>query len=268
MNSARTMADLGPVRPPTLYQRIFSVWLRHVRVYTRHLISNGFPPFVEPLIFLAGIGLGLGSYVGLIDGKTYIMFLASGIIVPPAMFTATFECTFGTFIRLEFDKVYDGMISASLTVKDMFIGEILFAGTKGFFFSCAVLTVIAGFGLVESGMAVFTPFIGFITGLMFAALALFVTSFVKNINHFNFFFTGVVTPMFFFSGIVFPLDNLPEFARWIAALFPLMHAVRLVRAFCFNSFDPGLFFNLAYMIIFIALFGSMAIKRLKKRIVN
>ncbi len=268
MNSPYKMADLGPVRPPRFFQRIFSVWFRHVRVYTKHLISNGFPPFVEPLMFLAGIGLGLGSYVGLIDGKTYLMFLASGIIVPSAMFTATYECTFGSFIRLEFDKVYDGMISASLTVKDMFIGEILFAGTKGFFFSGAVLTVVAGFGLVESRMAVFTPFIGFVTGMMFAALALFVTSFVKNINHFNFFFTGLITPMFLFSGIVFPLDNLPEFARWIAAVFPLMHAVRLVRAFFFNSFDPGLLFNMAYMIIFTVLFGSMAIRRLTRRIVN
>ncbi len=197
MNSPYKMADLGPVRPPRFFQRIYSVWFRHVRVYTRHLISNGFPPFLEPLMFLAGIGLGLGSYVGLIEGKTYIMFLASGIIVPSAMFTATYECTYGSFIRLEFDKVYDGMISASLAVKDMFIGEILFAGTKGFFFSGAVLTVVAGFGLVESGMAVFTPFVGFVTGMMFATLALFVTSFVKNINHFNFFFYRLGHPHVF-----------------------------------------------------------------------
>ncbi len=74
--------------------------------------------------------------------------------------------------------------------------------------------------------------------------------------------------MFFFSGIVFPLDSLPEFVRWMAAVFPLMHSVRVVRAFYFNSFDPGLFFNLAYMILFTVLFGSMAIKRLTRRIVN
>ncbi len=160
-------------------------------------------------MFLAGIGLGLGSYVGLIEGKTYIMFLASGIIVPSAMFTATYECTYGSFIRLEFDKVYDGMISASLAVKDMFIGEILFAGTKGFFFSGAVLTVVAGFGLVESGMAVFTPFVGFVTGMMFATLALFVTSFVKNINHFNFFLPAWSPPCFSFPVLC---------SRWTACL--------------------------------------------------
>ncbi len=48
---------------PPLCRRLYSVWFRHMRVYTRHLLSNGFPPFLEPLIFLAGIGLGLGTYI-------------------------------------------------------------------------------------------------------------------------------------------------------------------------------------------------------------
>jgi len=267
MNKPNAVATIN-VHPPVFLKRIYSVWFRHIRVYTKSLVSNGFPPFVEPLIFLAGIGLGLGHYVGMIDGVSYIMFLASGIIVPPAMFTSSFECTFGTFIRLEFDKVYDGMVSASLTVRDLFIGEMLFAGTKSFFFSGAVLSVVACFGLIQSPMAIFTPFLGFLTGLMFASLALYITSFVRNINQFNFFFTGLMTPMFFFSGIVFPLESLPQYAQHIAALFPLKHAVVLVRAFCFNRFEPALLLSLVYMIVFTSVFGALAIKRLTRRVIN
>ncbi|HSA15281.1 MAG TPA: ABC transporter, partial [Spirochaetota bacterium] len=83
------------VTPPPVYSRLFSVWYRHFRVYTKNLVSNGLPPFIEPLFFLAGVGLGLGNYVGLIDGAEYINFLAAGVIVPPAMFTSAYECTFG-----------------------------------------------------------------------------------------------------------------------------------------------------------------------------
>ena len=255
-------------RVPSLFSRLFSVWYRHYRVYTKHLISNGFPPFLEPLIFLAAIGLGLGHYIGLIEGTSYILFLAAGIIVPPAMFTSSFECTFGTFIRLEFDKVYDGMLSSSITVKDLLIGEMLFAGTKSFFFSSAVLIVIAVFGLVPSPVAVLAPIGGFFTGLMFAALSLFVTSFVQNINHFNFYFTGLLTPMFFFSGIIFPLDNLPRVLAKVALIFPLTHAVRVVRAFCFNRFDPSLALSALYMLVFILVFGFFAVRRLGKRLIS
>ena len=114
------------------------------------------------------------------------------------MFTATFECTYGTFIRLEFEKVYDGMLAAPITVHDLIVGEILWAGTKGFFFSFAVLCVLACFRIIHLPQALLAPLVGFLTGVMFSSLSLLVTSFVKTINHFNFFLTGFISPMFFF----------------------------------------------------------------------
>jgi len=253
--------------PPGRAMRIYSVWFRHFRVYTGNLISNGLPPFIEPLFFLAGIGLGLGKYIGLINGTPYVQFLATGIIIPPAMFTASYECTFGTFIRLEYEKVYDGMISSSITLKDLLLGEILFAGTKSLFFSAAVLIVISLFGLIPSSMAIAAPVAGFFTGLMFASFSLFITSFVTTINHFNFYFTGLLTPMFFFSGIVFPLDSLPSYLQKAALIFPLTHSAVIVRAICFNRLSSDLFFNVAYIIIFTCVFTHLAINRLEKRII-
>ena len=254
--------------PPSFFQRVYSVWYRHILVYVKNIFSNGIPPFLEPLLFLLGVGLGLGSFVGEINNISYVNFLAAGIIAPPAMFTAAYECTFGTFIRLEFDKVYDGMIAASITVKDLFIGEILFAGTKGLFFSFAVLSVISIFGLIESPMAIFTVFVGFFTAMMFAVLSLLVTSFVNNINHFNFYFTGFITPTFFLSGIVFPLNTLPKFVEMFAQIFPLVHSVNLMRAFCFNKFELSLIGDIIYIIIFIILIGFFAIKRLRQKIIT
>jgi len=267
MNSTSVVRKIES-HPPSMVSRILSVWFRHFRVYTQNLISNGFPPFLEPLFFLAGIGLGLGRYVGLIDGTPYIIFLASGMMAPPAMFTATFECTFGTFIRLMFDKNYDGMISSPITVRDLFVGEMLFAGTKGLFFSASVLCVLYPFGLIASPLGLLSPIGGFFTGLMFAALALLITSFVNNINHFNFYFTGVVTPMFFFSGLVFPLDSLPLYLQYAAEILPLTHSIRFFRSFCFNHFDPQFAFSCSYMIIFTAVVGTLAIRRLEERIIT
>ncbi len=254
------------ISTPPFLTNAKSAWHRHFTVYTRHLLSNGLPPFIEPLFFLAGVGLGLGHYVGLIEGTPYIKFLAAGLMTPPAMYTASFECTFGTFIRLEFDKVYDGMISV-LSVNNIFVGEIFFAGTKGLFFSSSVLIVLTLFGLIASPWAILIPLVGFLTGIMFASLALFVTSFVKTINHFNFYFTGLLTPMFFFSGIVFPLTNLPKFAQVIAEFFPLTHAANIMRALCLNKMSYHNIWDLIYMLIFTVVFATLGIKRIKKRII-
>ncbi|MBN1795819.1 MAG: ABC transporter permease [Sedimentisphaerales bacterium] len=254
---------------PPLWRRLYSVWYRHMRVYTKNLLSNGLPPFLEPLLFLAGVGLGLSKYITeTMDGLKYIEFLGTGLLMTSAMFTASFECTFGTFIRLEFEKVYDGMLAAPITANNLIVGEIIWAGTKGLFFSFAVLCILTVFGIVHLPYSLFVPLIGFITAVMFATLALLITSFVKTINHFNFFFTGLLSPMFFFSGVVFPIGNLPKYIQPFAEVVPLTHSVRLARAVCTCRYNIGLLGDLIYILLFIFIIGLFAVKRLKKRMIN
>jgi lipooligosaccharide transport system permease protein len=263
------MSASSPIAYPNLAQRLFSVWYRHMRVYTKNLLSNGLPPFLEPLLFLLGVGLGLGKYITeSMEGLAYIEFLGTGLLVTTAMFTAAFECTYGTFIRLEFEKVYDGMLAAPITVNNLIVGEIIWAGTKGLFFSFAVLCILTVFGIIHLSEALLAPLVGFLTGMMFATLSLWVTSFVKTINHFNFYLTGFISPMFFFSGVVFPTSNLPQSIRFMAEVVPLTHSVRLVRAVCTNNYRANQLGDLAYVCLFIAIMGTLAIRRLRRRLVS
>lgn len=252
---------------PSLPARLASVWYRHMLVYTRNLLSNGLPPFLEPLIFLAGVGLGLGKYITSMDGIPYLQYLASGLLVTSAMYTAAFECTYGTFIRLEYARAYDGMLSAPIRAEDLILGEILWAGTKGFFFSFAVLIIVTVFGVIQPGLSLLAPFVGFLTGILFAAISLWVTSFVKTINHFNFYMTGFLSPMFFFSGVVFPVSSLPKPLQPVAEILPLAHVVRLIRAFCFSEFSVILWWDLVYVVVISIFFSYFSIRRLKKRMI-
>ncbi|MBF0463814.1 MAG: ABC transporter permease [Nitrospirae bacterium] len=253
---------------PGACTRVFAVWCRHVRVYTKNLFSNGFPPFVEPLIFLSGVGLGLGRYMPDIGGVRYLEFLASALVVTTSMMTAAFECSFGTFIRMEFNKVYEGMLAAPLSVENLLIGEMLWAATKGFFFSFAVLVVVILFGIIKFPAGLMAPVIGFLTGLMFAALSLFITSFVKTIAYFNFYMTGLLSPMFFFCGAVFPVSQLPGWMQPVVEILPLTHSVRLSRAFCLLKIEPVIAYDLLYIIVFTSLFGFLGINRLKRRLID
>lgn len=253
---------------PSFIQRIISVWYRHLRVYSSSLFSNALPPFLEPLIFLAGLGIGVGKFVPAIGGISYTLFLASGLVVTSSMYTAAFECTYETFVRLEFDYVYDGMLGAPLSTNDVILGELFYVGTKGCFFSFAVLVVLWILRIITYPLSIVAPLVGFLTGVMFGALALFITSFIKNMSHFNFFFTGLLTPMFFFSGVVFPINNLPKGLAVIAEIIPLSHVVRIARALCvpgMMKFD--IMYDLLYCVLFTALATWLALKGLRKRMV-
>ncbi|MDX9872896.1 MAG: ABC transporter permease, partial [Clostridia bacterium] len=187
-------------RVPSVWARIYSVWYRHERVYNAYLVSNSFPSILEPLIMLAALGFGLGGFIPDFNGISYLLFLASGLPVTTAMFTSAYECTYGTFVRLEYDKIYDGILGAPISPTDLLLGELLFAGTKGFLFSLAVLAVGWVMQIITYPLSVLAAVAGFLCGVMFASLSLLITSFVKNMNHFNFYFTGILSPMFFFSG--------------------------------------------------------------------
>ena len=262
----------GPVfAAPRLSQRLASVWFRHLRVYSQNLLSNAVPPFLEPLIFLVGLGLGLGRYVDSMAGLPYVEYLAAGLMMTASMFTASFECTFGTYIRMEFDKAYDGMLGAPISARDLLVGEILWAGaTKGFAFSASVLLVTAAFGVVSLSQYWIAPFIGSLTGLMFAVLGFLVTSLVKNINQFNFFFSAFISPMFFFAGVVFPLENLPAVVRPVAELLPLTHTVRMLRMFTGSeAVDLRILgWDALYVGLLIFLVGAWGIKRLTRKLID
>ena len=265
--SSNNAASVQRAHPPLL-GRILSVWYRHYRVYTKSLVSNGLPPFLEPLIFLAGTGLGMSKYVASMDGMPYIVFLATGLPLTAAMFTAAFECTFGTFIRLEFDKVYDGMLASPITANDLLVGEIFWAGTKGLFFSMAVIAVEAAFGIVPMPGTLLCGAVGFLTGVMFASISFLVTSIVSNINQFNFYFTGFLSPMFFFSGVVFPIENLPPALRPVAEIFPLTHSVRLARDVGRLAISAQAGIDLLFIAGFTVIAGYFGIRRLKRKLIQ
>ncbi len=253
---------------PSFLRRVLAVWYRHMRVYTSELLGNAIPPFLEPLLFIAGIGLGLSKHIGQIGGLSFIQFMSSGILVTSAMFTAAFECTYGTYFRLVNEGDYDGMLGTPMTANDLIIGEILWSGTKGFFFTLSVLIILYVFKIVPIGLSLVTPFVGFFTGLMFAALSMFITAYTKSMTQFNFYFTGFLSPLFYFSGVFFPITDLPNAVRGIAEALPLVHSVRLVRSLCFATFEPILIWDLAYIALFILIFGVLAIRSMRGRLID
>jgi lipooligosaccharide transport system permease protein len=255
-----------PVPPPSM-ERIFAVWRRHQRVYFKFFLANVLPPFLEPLMVILALGVGLAAYMKLIQGVPYAEFLAPGMIAASPMWSASFETTYGTFIRMEYEKIYEAILASPVSFVEMVVGEVLWVASKCSMFSFGVLLVVVSFGLVGSWWALLVVPLGFLGGMVFALLGILVTSQVKEINNFNFYLTGVVTPMFFFSGAFFPLSELPRGLYDFALALPMTHLVALMRACCTGRFDPGLAVNLAVLFAYCALFWPLVVKMLRRRIV-
>src|SRR4030042_380353 len=150
--------------------RFIRVWQRNRDVFFKlwHAEAPGF--IIEPIIIILAMGFGLGAYVGLVDGQKYIEFVTPGIIAGYAMFSATFECTYASFFRMEYQKTYDAIIATPLSIEDVTAGEIFWGATRSFMTGTAMLVIASAFQLVHSPWALLIPIICFFEGLMFAAI--------------------------------------------------------------------------------------------------
>ncbi|MCJ7811954.1 ABC transporter permease [bacterium] len=254
-------------KTPSFMQRILSVWRRHQKTYFKNLIANGLPPFMEPLLFILALGFGLGRFISDMEGLSYVAFMAPAMMATSSFYTATFETTYGTFVRMEYQKTYQNILSTPVKFRDLYLGELLWCGTKGLMFSACVLLVISLFGLVQFPYALLTHFVGFINAIVFGIIGFFVTGFTKNINNFNLFFTGFLTPMFFFSGTFFPLKELPTLFQKIAYFLPLTHSVILMRSLANNIFQVNLLMHLVILCLLSLPFALYSYYKLKNRMI-
>lgn len=212
-------------------RRAFRVWQRHAKVYTKLYRSSLALNFVEPVLYLAALGLGLGAYVKEIQGVPYINFIAPGMIASSSMFAATYECSYGTYVRMTYQKTFDAILATPVNVNDLIAGEMMWGATKSMLYGAIIMVVISAFGLVESpALALVIPLL-FISGLIFAEVSLIFVAVVPGIDSFNYFYTLLMTPMFLFSGIFFPIDTLPPLVSKIAFFTPLYHLVNICRSF-------------------------------------
>lgn len=263
-------AKTGTRRSPPFYRRVIAVWFRHVRVYSNYFLANATPAVFEPIFFLLAVGYGVGRYIEVeFNGLPYAEFMVPGLLGMTSLYTAAFEASYSTFIRLRFQKTYQGMIATPVTRTDIFLGELLWCATKGLLFSFIVCSVLALCGAVRSPWAVLVPFIGFLSALTFGGLSFIVTSYIKTINHFQYYFTIVLTPLVFFSGLMFPVEKLPYNLEYVAYALPMFHVIetfRLVTTGWTHVSVPWAWACPFVVIALAILFGALGVRRMVGRL--
>ena len=87
--------------PPRLSLRFFPIWQRHLLVWRKLAASSIIGHIADPMIYLLGLGYGLGSLLPQMGGVSYLVFLAAGTICYSTMNSASFEALYSGFSRMK-----------------------------------------------------------------------------------------------------------------------------------------------------------------------
>ncbi len=246
--------------------RWLPIWQRHMLVWRRLFIPSLVGNFGEPLLYLVALGYGLGNFIGEINGLSYVVFLASGIVCSSAMNTATFEGLYSAYTRMAIQKTWDGMLATPLSIDDIVLAEVIWAGSKGFVNAAAIMVVAAFLGAVAGWSALWVLPIVLLTGLCFGAMALCVTAVAKSYDFFQYYFTLVVAPMLMFSGVFFPLSEMPKIVSMVAQLLPLTHSLEIIRPLMVGLPVEALALHIIVLSLYTTAAVLLASKLIKRRL--
>lgn len=255
-------------RPRVSFAHAWRYWLRNATIFKHTYRLSLLAWFIEPVIYLVAMGLGLGQFLERIGDTKYIDFIAPGLVALSVMYGSTFETTWNAFFKMERGRVYDAAVSTPVGLEDIALGEALWAATRAMIYGGAFIVIALPFGVFHSWWGLLVPFALALSGLMFAFLGLAFTYAISMIDYLSYYWTLFLTPMFMFSGVFFPLDRLPDWVQAVAWLMPLRHAVELMRALLVDGDPLAAFWAALWIVVVTAALFAVPLNLLRRRLEN
>jgi lipooligosaccharide transport system permease protein len=252
--------------------RFIKVWRRNAVTFQKTWQVNFIAPLLEPLLFVAAFGLGFAGLVGVVhyggSEFPYTTFIAPALIATAVMNNAFFETTYASFVRMYYQKTFDGMLATPLSIEEIIIAEIVWSATKSTAAAVIMLSVLSIFGYISFPLGFGVVPLAFLGGIVFGAIGLFFTGIIPTIEMFNLPIFLLVTPMFLFSGTFFPVSNLPLWVKPLAFVFPLYHLVELARLLCLGRHETLPLISLLYLFMVAFLFTALALICMRRRLIK
>src|SRR6187200_2406957 len=206
---------------------------REMVVFARLWRSAVFSTFLAPVLFLAAMGLGLGSMVdehsGTVAGLSYLDFVAPGLLVASAMQIAANESMWPVLGAVKWVKNFFATVATSITPGELVLGYVIWITLRAVLSSTVFLLVAALMGAVPSAWGVLAiPASALCAAAFCAPLAAYSVGLESDLAFPVIMRVGVL-PLFLFSGTFFPISQLPSWLQPLAVLSPLWHGVELAR---------------------------------------
>jgi len=242
------------------------------RIYRRTWRGSVVSTFLNPILYMLAMGVGLGSLVdanmpGGVDGVPYLTFIAPGILVASAMQTGAGEGAWKVMGGIEWQKSWQARVASPISVEGLLLGHIYWAIARVFFVSVVFAVIIAAFRvapLFESLLAVGPAVL--VGAAMLSATTAYTVR-LKSPAGLPMFFRFVVIPMFLFSGAFFPVTQLPGWLQPLAVVTPMFHGVELARAIVVDQ-TPAIawWVSVLYLSAWIVGFGIMSVGPMRRKL--
>jgi lipooligosaccharide transport system permease protein len=255
--------------------RPFRIVESELVAYRRTWRGTVISSFVNPVLFLAAMGVGLGSLVDATDNELaipYLAFVATGLMAATAMQAGAGDGSWPVMAGVKWRKEFHGAITTPIGPSDIILGRFYW-GVIRLTFMLVVFAVIAVlFGALEIGPALLAVPPAVVTGLAFQTVITAFTVTREDETSLSTLFRFGIIPLFLFSGTFFPITQLPDALQWVAYATTLFHGVELVRKIALPEVDASavtaisVWVHVAYLLVMTGVGLFLASRHLGRRL--
>ncbi|MFI0242097.1 ABC transporter permease [Streptomyces sp. NPDC016845] len=260
--------DEGEAATPALLPTLRAVWLRELLLFRRYWPAITFGSLIEPLVYMAGFGLGFSALVESAEGRPYPQFVGVGMVVTSLLFAAAFAGMFETYNRRCHQRLYDAVLSRPVDVWELVTAEASWIAVKSSVYSSVPLLVTLAIGLPAHLTLLLVPVVTLVSGLAFAMCGMWVSTLVPAIDWLRLVVSGVLTPLVMAAGVFFPLDGLPDWIQTVAVVNPIYHCMQLVRHSAFGVLGAGDWLHALVLVAFTAVVWFLAVRGMSRRLLD
>lgn len=235
--------------------------------YRRLWQASVFSSFILPVLFVISIGIGVGGYVGDVDGVSYLDWIVPGVLASTAFQMAVGESTFPVLGDFKWVRGYHAIRATPVRIWDMIAGYQLYIVFRVLIAAVVFLGVSAAFGAIHSWWVLLTPLVCALLGVAVSAPTSAFAASIENDSYFALLFRFLVIPSTLFAGVFFPVSQLPPLLQPLAFASPLWHAVVLCRAATLGVAPPWpVAAHVAYLLLWAVLGCLLALRAYRRRL--
>jgi lipooligosaccharide transport system permease protein len=204
--------------------------------YRRLWRSSLLTSFLQPMMYVAGMGLGVGALVNrhaastaALGGVRYVTFLAPGLLATTTMMVAAAESMWPILSGLRRQRQFHAMVATPLGPGDIIVGQAIYIALRCLISGAAVAAALMIFPATRSGGLAVGVLFAVLCGLAFGMPLTAFSATRDRDSGFPAMQRFVITPLFLFGGAFYPLQQLPHAVQVVAKILPLWHGVELCR---------------------------------------
>lgn len=221
------------------------------------------PPVITTTLYFLIFGSLIGPRIGEIQGVSYPMFIAPGLIMMSVIVNAYGNVS-SSLYSVRFQKSIEEMLISPMHNSFLLLGYVLGGMVRGLIVAILVYLIACFFLTVQLSHLPLTLLVVLLVSAVFSLAGFTNAMLARNFDDIMIIPTFVLTPLTYLGGVFYSTEMLPNFWQKVSLLNPILYMVNALRQAMIGQSEVGMSLAMSIICIMLVLLVALNLFLLKK----